>query len=57
MYVAFVFRYMESFITELPNNVKIIKSKLPISDFDDLIEFENKLTDDPNFKLTAVSEM
>ena len=57
MDIACVFRCMESFITELPNNVQIIKSKLPISDFDDLIEFENKLTDNPNFKLTAVSEM
>lgn len=45
---------MDSYITELPNNVKMIRKLLPISNFEDLIEFEIKMMDDPNFKLTTV---
>ena len=47
---------MESFVNEIPDNVKIIKSQLPISDFTMLIDFETRLTDDPNFRLTAVTK-
>ena len=47
---------MDSFVNELPENIKMIKRQLPIKDFSKFLEFEKKIYNDPNMKLAVVRD-
>ena len=46
---------MQTVTEDFKENQKYLKQQLPISDFQKLIEFEERLRNDPNLNYTAVT--
>lgn len=54
--ICFSTKAMDSFVNELPENIKMIKRQLPIKDFSKFLEFEKRIYNDPNMKLAVVRD-